>query len=124
MNEQCCIEDAHAVHKEKAEGCNEIDDPEEQEACLAEVEESLKRNLEECSPEPTCWEEAMNWLNAHLQTCNAIADPDEMQKCHSEGHAKYEKWIAECELEECYEWMEREMAPVFEDCKTLDTVAQ
>jgi hypothetical protein len=124
MNEQCCIEDAHSVHKEKAERCEEIDDAVERENCLAQVEESLKKNLEECSPEPTCWEEAMNWLNEHLETCNAIEDPEEMQQCHSKGHAKYEKWTAECRIEECYEAMEAKMEPEFEGCKTLDTVAQ
>jgi hypothetical protein len=43
MTEQdCCFEDAHATHKEKAEGCEEIDDAAEREACHAEVKESLE----------------------------------------------------------------------------------
>jgi hypothetical protein len=50
MNEECCVEDAHAVHKEKAEACEGLEDPNEREACHAEVKESLNKNLEECRP--------------------------------------------------------------------------
>jgi FtsZ-binding cell division protein ZapB len=92
MNEQCCVEDAHAVYKEMDEVCDKIADTDDREACHAEVREALNKNLEECRPEPNCWEEAMNWLNGHLKECNAIEDPEKAKKCHEQGHARYEHW--------------------------------
>jgi ArsR family metal-binding transcriptional regulator len=71
----------------------------EKEICLAEVNELLKKMKEEnCHPEPTCWDRAMEWLNGHLEECNTIEDPEEKQQCHEKGHAKYEAMAEECRI--------------------------
>jgi bacterioferritin (cytochrome b1) len=75
--------------------------------------------LENCYPQPTCYDRADAYLEERITACRSNDEVD-VETCIETARGHHAKMLKECDQRECEESVYADAEPSFNECNTID----